>query len=123
MKFNVIAYTMLILIALQSLATVTKTQEFHQVEPEHLALIHQLAPDHQSTSLINVNNDEQINTQADSHNPADCHHCGHCNGSHAHWVSISCTRFNNHYIAINQYAYQHNLADGTVNRLIRPPKA
>ncbi|WP_158771334.1 hypothetical protein [Paraglaciecola sp. L1A13] len=51
---------MLILIALQSLATVAKTQEFHQVKSEHLALIHQLAPDHQSTSLINVNNDAQI---------------------------------------------------------------
>ncbi|GAC33945.1 hypothetical protein [Paraglaciecola polaris] len=123
MKFKLIAYSMLFVIALQSLAAVAKAQDFHQIEPEHLALIHQHASDEQNISLTPSLNDEQVSTQDDTHNPADCHHCGHCNGSHAHWVSASASPVSDIHNTVSQYAYLHTLVDGPANRLLRPPKA
>ncbi|MCF2856191.1 hypothetical protein L1286_01780 [Pseudoalteromonas sp. SMS1] len=81
MNFRALIYAILItVVALQSVLSVASISEFHPVDAKHLQSSHT----HQ--------HDEQISTSVkfDEHGHAvqDCHHCGHCSGSHTSWVSF-----------------------------------
>lgn len=82
LKFNVALKILLVVsIVLQSLtAVVSATPENHQIDIEHLQIQHDHADDR------NVSND---NVGDEQHNEKDCHHCGHCSGSHLSWILVS----------------------------------
>ncbi|CAH9050548.1 hypothetical protein PSECIP111951_00214 [Pseudoalteromonas holothuriae] len=62
-------------IALQSVGVVAAATQVHQIDLEHLKTEH-------THSLLTMAQFEQVQ---DDHNIKDCHHCGHCSGSHLSW--------------------------------------
>ncbi|WP_440056804.1 hypothetical protein ACSLBF_18170 (plasmid) [Pseudoalteromonas sp. T1lg65] len=52
----------------QVVSLFTALQDFHQIDAQHLSTQHQHSDDH----TINK----------DTHSSEDCHHCGHCSGTH-----------------------------------------
>lgn len=101
---------LLISIALQSFIAVSASTETHQLDVEHLQIIHDHGNDHVSQ------NDE-------GHDIDDCHHCGHCSGNHTYWIFVKAYTPN---LSSNN---SHNFQDlassplGVSNRLYRPPIA
>lgn len=73
-----VIYKMLLLVSivLQSFTAASSTFDFHQVDIEHLQTVHDHASDNQITEDLGL----------DEHNIEDCHHCGHCSGSHLCWI-------------------------------------
>jgi len=117
MKVTSLAYLLLILIALQSVLSVAKAESFHQVDPEHLAQVHELQGGDQP-SIGKQNGD-----QPSGHNPADCHHCGHCQGSHFQWAYTSMTLGVLAFNDVKAYYYRPTVIEGPASRLLRPPIA
>lgn len=62
---------------MQSFIVVANNQEIHQTDPQHLKVEHS----HQNHSTV----DESTEQAFSDHNEEDCHHCGHCHGSHMQW--------------------------------------
>ena len=58
-----------------------------------------------------------------SHNPADCHHCGHCHGTHAHWLGNSNGIELDSVTTHHGFYYLSKVIDAPVTQLLRPPKA
>ncbi|MBD1583776.1 DUF2946 domain-containing protein [Pseudoalteromonas sp. S16_S37] len=63
-------------IALQSVGAMAASTQIHQIDIEHLQIEH--VHDQQVSTLT-----EQYDQSG--HNVKDCHHCGHCSGSHLSW--------------------------------------
>lgn len=111
---------MIMLILFQSFSAVANSLDFHTIDSEHLQHDHDHA-EHKKR-LPKINAQDTSDDKSGHHNPADCHHCGHCHGSHAQWVG--CHSIHN----LNEVAFSHNfnyldaVIDAPVNRLLRPPK-
>ncbi len=74
---NVALKMLLILsIVLQSFMAVSATMEVHLPDAEHIQTTHDHKSDHDNISELGV---------SEEHDFKDCHHCDHCNGSHASW--------------------------------------
>lgn len=108
---------MIVLILLQSFSAVAKLTDIHIFDSEHLKTEHIHAlDDHRATEQL-------VQTaENDQHNHADCHHCGHCNGSHVQFAT-------NIYISkildfkVNHvFDYLKIVIEAPLFRLIRPPK-
>lgn len=127
---RVTSYLLISLILFQSFSAVANTLDFHAVDSQHLNEIHE----HQSgdniateKTLVQLKSSEHAdpdNATIDiSHNPADCHHCGHCHGTHAQWLG------NTNGIELDSVATHHGfyylskVIDAPVTQLLRPPKA
>ena len=126
-----LTYLLLISIVVQSLFAVANNQEIHQLDTEHLIVEHSHLNDKQTKpiSLTTLDFDtgitldtgtEDIDTE---HNIEDCHHCGHCHGSHAQWLAL-----NHRTQLINNdekelFIYQSQLNIGTQENPLRPPIA
>ncbi|BDX06981.1 hypothetical protein [Planctobacterium marinum] len=80
MKFN-IALKILLLVAIvfKSFLAVSTPIESHPVDIEHLQQTHDHAEDQHSNQSL---------TDAAGHDVEDCHHCGHCTGSHITWLQL-----------------------------------
>lgn len=79
MKALVVNMLVVLSIILQSIAPVVSATESHQVDVEHLKTEHS---HEQDLTKFEINNNEAL----DNHEISDCHHCGHCSGSHLSWV-------------------------------------
>lgn len=81
MYFNVALKFMLIIsIVLQSFTAVASaTTDAHQVDFQHLQTVHDHADDIQLVKQDKAPGEHDIK---------DCHHCGHCSGSHLSWVLV-----------------------------------
>ena len=93
-----VSYFTILLILLQSFFAVANSLDFHAIDPQHLEEVHQHSDDnsvdgldgetfYQSVKKTNDANDANYdsntkNATASHHNPIDCHHGGHCNGTH-----------------------------------------
>jgi hypothetical protein len=99
-----VSYFTILLILLQSFFAVANSLDFHAIDPQHLEEVHQHSDDnsvdgvdgvdgldgetfYQSVKKTNDANDANHdsntkNATARHHNPIDCHHGGHCNGTH-----------------------------------------
>ena len=73
---------LILAIVLQSFNAVSALLYAHQVDAQHLETVHDHASDTKS-----VIEDQVTDAGDDDHNINDCHHCGHCSGSH-----FSCQR-------------------------------
>lgn len=114
------------LILFQSFSAVANSLDFHAIDPQHLQQVHQHSDDH-VINLDNVSTTDKLsdgnNSTASQHNPADCHHCGHCNGTHVQWVSQYSVQNSDLAQQSHQFHYRRAVIDAPVNQLLRPPKA
>lgn len=114
------------LILFQSFSAVANSLDFHATDLQHLQQQHQHSDDHISGSVneksVNKPNDGK-NTVVSQHNPADCHHCGHCNGTHLHWVGQNITQSADLALQSHLFHYLRAVIDAPVTPLLRPPKA
>jgi hypothetical protein len=113
MKNTWVGFILVILIAMQSFASVADSNENHQVDSQHLQTEHSHALDNTTISSDSSENE---------HNVKDCHHCGHCQGSHTQWfVSKKSSDTPPNFLVLNQYFYLTHLDKGFTEELIRPP--
>ncbi|KMT66755.1 hypothetical protein [Catenovulum maritimum] len=107
-------YIMIVLILLQSLSAVAKSVDFHMLDPEHLQTTHVHAlDDNQSSYEI---------AEDGLHNPADCHHCGHCNGSHVQGAPHAYLHQLFVFKHTHSFIYQNSVIESPSSKLLRPPK-
>ncbi len=115
MKNTWVSLLIVLSIALQSFVTVANSDENHQIDVQHL----------QTEHSHDVDNNEFIDELSeDNHDIKDCHHCGHCQGSHTPWfVSKHQSNPTSEFIVLNQYFYLTHLDKSFIEELIRPPIA
>ena len=114
MNFTVALKLLLILsIALQSLTTVASaTSQIHLIDIEHLQTQH----DHKS-DLESLDGD----SDEEGHEIKDCHHCGHCSGSHFSWVLVNNINSSTKLLTINNIPYQFEQTKEFLDATLRPP--
>ncbi|CCQ10132.1 hypothetical protein PALB_9970 [Pseudoalteromonas luteoviolacea B = ATCC 29581] len=101
---------LLCVFTLQSGALLASTEPKHVINSAHLQSEHNHA------------NDTNPNfTQDDNHNINDCHHCGHCSGTHLSWVADQGVMLAPKLISLS--VAKRNLAHfkGYYAPLLRPP--
>lgn len=124
------SYILAWLILFQSFAAVANSLNFHSIDSEHLSEVHeQELHDNITGKTIHIQQNADVPTNTDnssftdtSHNPSDCHHCGHCNGTHLSSLAtsllnstLSLTRsLNSIYLDLNKSTQPSSL--------YRPPK-
>lgn len=118
------------LILFQSFSAVANSLNFHTIDAQHLNEVHEhVSGDNTATTKIQIHQSFSGQASTDSgpidisHNPADCHHCGHCQGTHAQWLgntpAIELTSVANHH----GFYYLSEVIDAPATQLLRPPKA
>jgi len=137
-----VSYFTILLILLQSFSAVANSLDFHATDPQHLVEVHQHSdnnnvadvdsldrePFHRFMKKPNDANDfnnvsDAKNVTTSYHNPTDCHHCGHCNGTHIQWVVQHTLQSNHVAQQSHQFYYLRTAIDAPVNQLLRPPRA
>jgi hypothetical protein len=127
-KTKATSYLVIMLILCQSFTAVASLLDFHTLDVTHLSEVHNHHEHdgHQPHALIEPDTAQPSQNASASddnfHNPADCHHCGHCHGSHTQWVgdSSSLKAF-----LVNEghaFFYLSKVIDAPISRLLRPPK-
>ena len=118
------------LILFQSFSAVANLLDFHTIDPQHLQQAHQHSDDHVIGSVNAEPSEKPVNKLGDGknmtdsqHSSADCHHCGHCNGTHVQWVGQNVIRSINIAQQSHQFHYLQAVIDAPANQLLRPPKA
>jgi hypothetical protein len=130
-NMRVTSYLLISLILFQSFSAVANSLDFHDIDSQHLNEVHEHqlgdntpAEKTQIHLKSNVVNDQTGSASIDiSHNPADCHHCGHCHGTHTQWLgnntAIELASVTTH----DDFYYLSKVIDAPVTQLLRPPKA
>jgi hypothetical protein len=115
MKNIWLSFLVVLSIALQSFTAVANVEQIHQVDIKHLQTQHS----HDSDI------DEFLNDASDNqHNSKDCHHCGHCQGSHSPWVMAKpLDNFPSDILVSQLYFYLTHPNNRFIEDPIRPPIA
>ena len=108
---------MIMLILLQSFSAVATLADIHIFDSEHLKTEHIHALDNHRSS-------EQLaqTTENGQHNEADCHHCGHCNGSHVHFAAHIYISKNLDFKINHVFDYLKTVIQAPLFKMLRPPK-
>jgi len=117
MRVNWLSLLLVISIVLQSFVAVADAEKPHQINNQHLQTEHVHDYDDNPDSL-----NKAISESDTEHNTNDCHHCGHCQGSHTQWIAnkkIAPTAAD--FMVFNQYSYFSHLDKSFIEELIRPP--
>jgi len=113
MRNTWVSFLLVLSIALQSFVAVANSDENHQVDSQHLQTEHS-----HNLDKIALFDDSSEN----DHSIKDCHHCGHCQGSHTQWLTNEkMTDAAPELITLNQYFYHVHLDRIFVEEHIRPP--
>ena len=100
-------------IVLQSISSIaSETSENHQIDIEHLQTQHDHADDR---NALNDNADDE------QHNEKDCHHCGHCSGSHLSWILVNNSNIAAKLFKTNHIPYQFDQTKEFLDAILRPP--
>ena len=104
---------LIVSIVLQSLTAVASaTNENHQIDVEHIQVKH----DH---------NSDQIESgkllDAEGHDVKDCHHCGHCSGSHLSWILVKGISNLHELPTVNEFPYDFIQPIQLSETISRPP--
>ncbi len=115
MKNTWVGLLLVLSIALQSFVAMANSDKAHQVDTQHI----------QTEHSHDVDNAELFeDSSKDDHSIKDCHHCGHCQGSHTQWFSSKKTSIATpDFLSINQYFYTAHLDKSFIEELTRPPIA
>jgi len=105
---------LIVSIVLQSITAVASaTSQSHQIDIEHIQTQH----DHQSDfKIFDDNSDEKA-----GHDIKDCHHCGHCSGSHLSWILINNINNSTKLFTYTNIPYQFNQTKEFLDAILRPP--
>lgn len=104
---------LVISIVLQSLtAFASVTSENHQVDVEHIQVKHDHNSDHSESGKL---------FDAEGHDVNDCHHCGHCSGSHFSWVLIKDISNFHHIPTVGSTPYYFIQTKDFSEAILRPP--
>ncbi|MBL4764677.1 MAG: DUF2946 domain-containing protein [Colwellia sp.] len=115
MKNTWLSFLIVLSIALQSFVAMANSDDNHQVDSQHRQTEHSHDLDH---------NEFFEGSSEDEHDSKDCHHCGHCQGSHTSWlVSIKNSDTTVALLVSNQYFYHTHLDKSFIEEPIRPPIA
>lgn len=114
MKFPVVFKLLLVIsIVLQSLSSVaSSTSADHKIDLEHLQTQHEHKSDVKS---FDGNVDEE------GHDIDDCHHCGHCSGSHLSWISVTHINSTHTLYNLNKIPYLFDQTKEYLDAIQRPP--
>ncbi|WP_158678268.1 DUF2946 domain-containing protein [Pseudoalteromonas sp. T1lg23B] len=120
----VICIIITLVIALQSVGTVASASQTHQIDIEHLQTEHVHAEHihaehHDAKQYPTVT---ELYDQ-DGHNIKDCHHCGHCSGSHLSWYVSKLVNQLPIVLALNDYSQTHSHTIHRHEPQFKPPKA
>lgn len=111
------AHIMIMLILLQSFSAVAKFADIHIFDTQHIKTEHIHAlDDHLSSERL------AQTAEKEQHNHADCHHCGHCNGSHVQFVAHINITANLNFKSRHKFDYLKRVIEAPLSRLLRPPK-
>ena len=115
MKYTWVSFLLVLSIALQSFIAVANSDESHQVDSQHLQTEHSHILDKVALSDDSSEKDHSIK---------DCHHCGHCQGSHTQWLaSEKMSDTTPELLVLNQYFYRVHLDRSFIEEPVRPPIA
>lgn len=113
MKFFWISFLLILSIVLQSFVAVANTNETHQLDAQHIQSEHSHDVDHIALSTDSADDDHYIK---------DCHHCGHCQGSHSPWFTAKKSyQVTTNLLVLNQYYYLQGKEKSVIEALMRPP--
>ena len=113
------SYIMIMLILFQSFSAVANSLDFHSIDSQHLQHEHDHA---EHDNRLSKTNDQDTNDNKNrDHNPDDCHHCGHCSGSHLSWVLVSNSNCSLKIHSINRVPYQLDNINKSLHTILRPP--
>jgi hypothetical protein len=124
------SYLLVLLILFQSFSAVANSLDYHSIDSEHLSEVHERhLGDNSASEKAQIQLKSSMQTGVDnsaidsSHNPADCHHCGHCHGTHAQWLGHSAGIQFSSLATSHVFYYLSRVKDAPVTQLLRPPKA
>lgn len=112
MRSTCLRLLLVVSIVLQSFIAVADVEKPHQVNAQHLQTIH-------SHDVDNIGHTDNLDSE---HNIEDCHHCGHCQGTHTQWIdNATSAETATAYRVSNQYLYVNHLDKSLIEDLTRPP--
>jgi len=118
-KLKRTSYIIIMLILFQSLSAVANSLDFHTIGTQHLQHEHDHAEHDKRLSKTNAQDTSDDKNK--HHNPADCHHCGHCSGSHLSWILVSNSISSTKLHAINKVPFQPDKLKESLHTILRPP--
>lgn len=107
-----VSILLVISVVLQSFVAIAASVETHQVDIQHIQTKHNHHDD-----IAQKNN---LNT-VDGHDVSDCHHCGHCSGSHLSWILVKLTSSHVQLISQKPIPLQIVLPPLVLETAFRPP--
>lgn len=127
-NMRVTSYLLISLILFQSFSAVANSLDFHTITSQHLNEVHENqlvdnAASEKTKIHIKLNVQAETSTADILHNPVDCHHCGHCHGTHAQWLGNTNSIELDSVTTYHGYYYLSKVIDTPVTQLLRPPKA
>lgn len=100
-------------IVLQSLTAVAAiTNENHQIDVEHIQVKHDHNSDHTESGKL---------VDAQGHDINDCHHCGHCSGSHLSWILVKGISNIHELPTVDEFPYYFIQSKEFSEAILRPP--
>ena len=109
------------LILFQSFSAVANLLDFHSVNVQHLSEVHEHQNNTKSKAIAMQQGADSVLDEA-THNPADCHHCGHCNGSHAQWLEPTSNNPIHSLVTPDLFYYLSIVIEAPLTQLLRPPR-
>jgi len=117
-----LGYALVALMLCQSFLSMSKTFDLHDVVSTKHNVEHSHEHTHTEHTQLYHAQTSVSDDQGNTHNPADCHHCGHCHGSHVQWLSQSVTSDVIEFSQLHTFLYLSKVLDALPERLLRPPK-
>lgn len=109
-KNSVVNIVLILMIVLQSFSTIAETSKTHQLDVQHLQTEHS-------------HSDDASNSVANEHDTQDCHHCGHCSGSHLVWIFVKDVSSPLHLMSFDKTPYLNTTQKEFSEATLRPPIA
>lgn len=103
---------LLLSIVLQSFVAIGSPTENHTIDIEHLKTTH-----HHSDDLT-INN---ITDDAEQHDISDCHHCGHCSGTHLSLILVKYITNHTKLTSALAIPHQSTFPEDILETSFRPP--
>ncbi len=110
-----LSYWLVILIALQSFATIAGAGQPHQSDDEHLSY----SQEHSAGAMTSFTDESTVSSD---HAELDCHHCGHCHGSHLSFLTTNSTDLSSACLSMALKGFDKTALNGLMFTLFRPPK-
>jgi hypothetical protein len=110
-KGSLASIVLVIMIVMQSFSAMAETSQTHQIDIEHLQTEHSHSED--ANRLDNNTTDE--------HETQDCHHCGHCSGSHLVWILVKNVSNSTNIMSYDKTPYPCTAQKEFSETTLRPP--